>query len=714
MTHRPLLALVALCSTVPLSLAAAPLEALPPGALEEIIVTATARGEPRSRLVSTVQVIDAQQIAESAAHSVTDLLAAHAAGFFSEWTPGQTSINLRGGTSDGQGKDFRGQVLVLMNGRRAGTANLSKLSPSDVARIEIVRGPASVVYGSQNIGGVINLITRTGANSPGTTAQLAAGSWGLRQASLQAGVDRDRWDIYLGLSSGERDDYRAGSDATMQNTSWESWGATLAAGSELSDRQHLDLALRVDGVYDVGFRGSGGNLFSRDNRHNRSAELRYDGEFSALNVQATLYAVEDVDDFRWASPVIRSAANLPAPGTTIDNNYRALDVHGLRLQPRFAPWAGNELLVGFDWERSTLRSTRFRQGVPGNVLAQVPPQDNDQTDRVGAVYFEDAQTLLEGRLTLRAGLRRTEGRTAFDPTPNLALQRTRSADYEATTYSFGAAWRITDEWVLRAATSTGFRAPTATELAADFTALGGGRVFGNPDLDPETSRQVELGALWQSTRWSVDAALFENLITDRIVTRLRGGVANTSDWVNNPADIAVRGLEWRVDGALREPLTPAGWRWSLALAGAYHFDMEDRGAPATANVRHVQRMYQYQGRVSSRLARGDDWSLLLEGVLRGPMWYDTEENLLVPAAEPNRAFIHRKSPFWIWNLRAERAFAGGWRAFAALNNVLDANAHPIFIAIDESPTPADLRFYNGAAGTSMPGREFTIGARVRF
>ena len=435
MTHRPLLALVALCSTVPLSLAAAPLEALPPGALEEIIVTATARGEPRSRLVSTVQVIDAQQIAESAAHSVTDLLAAHAAGFFSEWTPGQTSINLRGGTSDGQGKDFRGQVLVLMNGRRAGTANLSKLSPSDVARIEIVRGPASVVYGSQNIGGVINLITRTGANSPGTTAQLAAGSWGLRQASLQAGVDRDRWNIYLGLSSGERDDYRAGSDATMQNTSWERWGATLAAGSELSDRQRLDLALRVDGVYDVGFRGSGGNLFSRDNRHNRSAELRYDGEFSALNVQATLYAVEDVDDFRWASPVIRSAANLPAPGTTIDNNYRALDVHGLRLQPRFAPWAGNELLVGFDWERSTLRSTRFRQGVPGNVLAQVPPQDNDQTDRVGAVYFEDAQTLLEGRLTLRAGLRRTEGRTAFDPTPNLALQRTRSADYEATTRS---------------------------------------------------------------------------------------------------------------------------------------------------------------------------------------------------------------------------------------------------------------------------------------
>jgi vitamin B12 transporter len=96
------------------------------------------------------------------------------------------------------------------------------------------------------------------------------------------------------------------------------------------------------------------------------------------------------------------------------------------------------------------------------------------------------------------------------------------------------------------------------------------------------------------------------------------------------------------------------------------------------------------------------------------MWYDTEESLLVPAAEPTRSFVHRKSPFWIWNLRAERRFAGRWSAFLAVNNLLDANAHPIFIAIDELPTKADLRFYNGAAGTSMPGRELVVGARVRF
>src|SRR5690606_38314067 len=129
----------------------------------------------------------------------------------------QTSMNIRGGASDGQGKDFRGQVLVLVNGRRAGTANLSKLSPSDIARIEIVRGPASVVYGSQNIGGVINLITKTGRSAEGTSLQLVGGSWDLRHGAFQQGIVGERWDGYFGLSAGERGDYESGEGNTMVN-----------------------------------------------------------------------------------------------------------------------------------------------------------------------------------------------------------------------------------------------------------------------------------------------------------------------------------------------------------------------------------------------------------------------------------------------------------------------------------------------------------------
>ena len=149
--------------------------------LDEIVVTAVGGPEPLSKIASTVQVIDAEARARSArATSVTELLRERAVSFFSEWTPGQTSITMRGARSDGQGRDFRGQVLVLLNGRRAGTANLSKLSPNQLERIEVIRGPASVAFGNQAMGGVINLITRDGRSVAGGTASVEGGSFKLR------------------------------------------------------------------------------------------------------------------------------------------------------------------------------------------------------------------------------------------------------------------------------------------------------------------------------------------------------------------------------------------------------------------------------------------------------------------------------------------------------------------------------------------------------
>lgn len=111
--------------------------------MDSTLVSAPRAGESLKDVTSTVQVIDSDQIERSSARNLTDLLAENAVGFFSEWTPGQTSINIRGGNTDGQGRDYRSQVTVLVNGRRAGTANISKLSPAQVARIEVIRGPAS-------------------------------------------------------------------------------------------------------------------------------------------------------------------------------------------------------------------------------------------------------------------------------------------------------------------------------------------------------------------------------------------------------------------------------------------------------------------------------------------------------------------------------------------------------------------------------------------
>ena len=136
----------------------------------------------------------------------------------SEWTPGQTSINIRGAATDGQGRDFKSQVLVLINGHRAGTANLSKLSLADIDRIEIVRGPSSVIYGSQNMGGVINIIMKTGRTAPGTFVEGSGGSWDLEQGKAQNGGVYKGFDWYVGAYGGKRDDYHGSPAAAASST----------------------------------------------------------------------------------------------------------------------------------------------------------------------------------------------------------------------------------------------------------------------------------------------------------------------------------------------------------------------------------------------------------------------------------------------------------------------------------------------------------------
>lgn len=684
---------------------------------DALVVTPAGRPEERGKVAGTVQVIDRAVIERSTSQSVTELLRENAVGFFSEWTPGQTSINIRGAATDGQGKDFRSQVLVLINGRRAGTANLSKLSLADVDRVEIVRGPASVVYGSQNLGGVINIIMKSGRSAPGTLVEGATGSWGLRQGKVQHGGESNNVDYYVGVAGGERDDYHSGKGGNrMENTQWARRGATAALGYQLNDDHRIEATARTDGIYDAGFRGSGANTLNLDDRSNQSIDASYYGRAlrGVLSWQLQGYVVQDVDNFKWASP----NGGL----TSRDHNRRELDIVGTRFQPRIAPWKGHELILGWDFEESTLRSTRYREGLPGSPpLAQVPPQDNNQTDRVNGFYFEDSQTFFGDVLGIRGGMRYTTGETSFDYTPNYLNQNNTSQDYDATTYSLGATLAATRGVVFRVGTSTGFRAPTATELAAETTNLNGTRVFGNPNLNPETNEQIEAGVNVTGWLGTLDLAVFENVISDRITTLQRPGVTpQTSDYINNPGDIEVRGVEVGFDLNMLRVVgrAPDTWRWSLFSNGYYHFDMVDQGAPATANTDRPQRMYEYETSIGTRFGQAGrgvrDWSFQIVGLYRGPMWYDTEEVLLRPLGEPAANFIHRKDPFWTWNLRGDIELAEGLKAFAGINNLLDVNEHPIFIALDEKPCIANPANQNGGCGTSMPGREFVVGLQWRW
>jgi len=676
--------------------------------LNTLVVTPGRRAESIDQVAATVQVISQEAIRNSPAQSVTDLLTESGTGFFSEWTPAQTSINLRGGASDGQGRDFRGQVNVLLNGRRAGTANLSKLSLNDVERIEIVRGPASVAYGSQAMGGVINIITRTGADRQTTGFTARTGSWNLREGHAFTAHEQGPLDYYLSGTLALQDDYHSGrgSEERMTNTAWERRGGLISLGWDLAPAHRLEVTARTDGVYDAGFRGSSWSVDNTDNRINRSLDVIYEGHTrdGGLGWNVHAYAVRDIDAFNWRNPRL---------DWDVFFNERILDIQGLNLLGDLAVTPQLEIRAGADWEYSELRNDRLVLDGDGEQVGGGPaaPMDNDHNERVAALWSESVYRVLDDRVTLRAGARYTDGRTSVRPTVGRDDLEPNTERYTDWTYSLGTAWRISPSVTGRLGYATGFRAPTATELAADFTVLAGGQIIGNRDLDPERSEQLELGVAGVFPGTYVDLALFQNTISDRIVTESIND--DQRQYVNSADDIEVAGVELQTDLDLAH-LTRHDALWRLQANALYHFRMRDQAAPESANSRRAQRINESLAGITMTYGDPQAWDIRVNGTFRGPVWYQTEERLLIPEGEPSRDFIHRNSGFWVFNLRGSVALQSQVRLFAGINNVLDKNEHPLFIALNKTPYISDPAFSNGGRGNSMPGRMWFAGVKAEF
>ncbi|MFP4316606.1 MAG: TonB-dependent receptor plug domain-containing protein, partial [Desulfovibrionales bacterium] len=135
--------------------------------LPELVVTATAEPVPSKDLPVHVQVITREEIVRIGAKSLNDVLIRNHPGYFYN-VPGITSVGIRGFRSSGfgAGPDIKNRTLILIDGHRAGIGNISLIPVDNVERIEVVRGPGSVLYGASAIGGVINVITRKGEGPP--------------------------------------------------------------------------------------------------------------------------------------------------------------------------------------------------------------------------------------------------------------------------------------------------------------------------------------------------------------------------------------------------------------------------------------------------------------------------------------------------------------------------------------------------------------------
>jgi vitamin B12 transporter len=519
--------------------------------LDQVVVTATRTETPVADSLFPVQVIDRDEIERSQARNLPDLLRGRAGiDFGNQGGAGKIStLFLRGTESD--------QVLVLVDGVRMGSVSAGLFSFQDlpvdqIDRIEIVRGPRSSLYGSEAVGGVIQIFTRRDEGAFMPRFRIGIGSHDLREASAGIGGSGARgwfgadfaWQRTDGIDAcrGRGPDpsipFDFGAGCFVDEPDRDGYrnaSLGLRGGTDLGETLKLEAhALRAEA-----FNAFDGGIFGGNEADNvqqaLSAKLAWT---PSRGVALTAQAGRSDDD---SDNTFNDHAGTRAHVGHFDT-YR----YTASLQGDFALAEGQSLSAGADWQRDRIDS---------DTAFDVTGRDN-----TGA-YLEYLGAF--GAHRLQASLRNDDN----EQFGNHA------------TGSLGWGMDFGDGYKLTASVGTAFKAPTFNDLYYPF--------FGNPGLKPETSRSANIGISRHARDWSWTLDAYETRVDDLISY-------DSSIFLPNNIDKSrIRGIEFTVDA------TVGGWDVGAQLS---HADPRSESGSTDGNL--LARRAQDTGRIDLDRAFG--------------------------------------------------------------------------------------------------------------
>jgi vitamin B12 transporter len=493
------------------------------GVATEVVVTAAAVPEDAAALGVATTVIDRTIIERSRAATVADLLrAVPGVDVAQSGGPGGvTSLFLRGTNSN--------SALVLVDGVKLnspyfGGVDLSSLGTANVERIEIVRGPFSALYGSEALGGVVQVITRR-ADADGFAGQA---HFGLGNASArEGGVNAVLRSGAIGVSAGFR---RGTIGGDLPNEFFEGTDLSAALDVQISPDAKTGVTVRRESSRTgIPFSGATATPLRATTADTTLVSVPFS---LLLGAKTTLEAAGT-----WAadSPTYTDPDD---PWGFTFSETKARRVGGRVVLSHVA--GANRISVGTDYEQAKV-DNEDSYGVQLDGL----------TTSTWSVFAEDRISLADDRLTVTAGVRRDENSAFGSSTnPRVALS-----------------WTVSSAIRLRAAAGSAFRAPSTGELYYPFS--------GNPDLNPEESVSYEAGAEWTiATGFVLEASLFRSDVKDLI----RYDFATFTN--TNVGRARMTGAEAVVRGAL----SASAW----ARASYTWLDAEDldTGLPLLRRPRH--------------------------------------------------------------------------------------------------------------------------------
>lgn len=531
--------------------------------LKPMVVTATGHPAAPVDLPQVIDVVDTADLARTLPRTTPEALRELPSVMLQKTSHGQASPYLRGFTG------FR--TLMLVDGIRLNNSTFrdgpnqywGTIDGFALDRLEIVRGPSSVLYGSDAIGGTVNAFSRgrsqfgplPDADARGFYRFASAEDSHIGRAEL-SGHFNEHLGVHAGFTLKEFGDLRAGDAVGVQShTGYDEWDADariqylftpnsrLVFGHQTVDQ---DDAWRAHStIYGVRWEGTvPGTDLTRINDQFRNLDyLRYEvvqlGGF-VERIQATVsYQVQDEDESR-----LRGDRRLEVQGTYVDTLGASVQLE--------SPTSVGRWVYGVEYYRDWVDSAYERYASDGTLQLrriQGPVADDSSYDLLGA-YAQDQIPLYGDRIELIAGARynlaAADVGQAADPATGLPLAFEDS--WQSLVGSARALWHVeeTRRWTVFGGVSQGFRAPNLSDLSRFDLADRGEIEVPVFDLEPEKFLSFEGGLRHHQGPLTAEVAYHHTLIRDLIVRYRNGETAPTGEAVvmkKNSGDGFVHGVE---------------------------------------------------------------------------------------------------------------------------------------------------------------------------
>ena len=525
----------------------------------------------------SVTALSAEDIKNSTARNVGELL---------EDVPGVTIQN--SGAQGLKRVSIRGEgpsrVLILIDGQKV-SENKSMdgvpllIAPSRIERIEVIRGPASVLYGSEAIGGVINIITKKGG-AKAVSADIGVGYDGASNgyntnASIYGKIDK--WNYRASGSWSDQGDLRSAT-GILPNTSFDQLDANAFLSYDLTDKSTIGAGYDY---YDANI-NSGSMEEGYENFYVKipSWERQKAYIFSETKNINSFFARLRVDAF-WQENTKNMINNVDIAGgmplivkNTADNVNEQI---GVSAQADWTLGLNTYLITGYELnydnlDALTVSSTVARNSAMAGMFNKTKTSFHEGQMITNALYAH-AETEIPLNFTLDYGARYTfvysdlyradgtERKDAGAGTIKPINAGTVADSFDSRpVFNAGVMWDGVKNLALRATFAQGFRVPTFIERFVP-SSMGGGVIIANPDLKPENSNSYEIGARYINANLTADLAYFISLADDYIGRKIIDASTDTSMPVNI-ASAQTHGVEFSISYALPFGLSPYGsGRW---------------------------------------------------------------------------------------------------------------------------------------------------------